>query len=117
MNQALMILMASFYILAGLNHFRKPSFYQPMMPPYIPNHSLMISLSGIAEILLGILLFFEPTKFWAAMGIIAMLTIFLSVHIYMIQTKDTVFKKVPSWILYARIPLQFGLIFWAYQYL
>ena len=106
--------MVTLYVLAGLNHFRVPEFYLRLMPPYIPEHQLMILLSGIAEFTLGILLLFKRTRKLASWGIIAMLLVFFSVHIYMLQERHTVFADVPEVILWIRIPLQFVLIYWAY---
>lgn len=49
-------LLAVFFILAGLNHFRSQEFYMRMMPPFLPWHLFLVYLSGFAEIALGILL-------------------------------------------------------------
>ncbi len=54
--------MAFLYIAAGVYHFVKPKFYLYMMPPYIPAHKLMVSLSGMAEIVFGIMLLFPQTR-------------------------------------------------------
>ena len=108
--------MALAYILAGANHFRAPEFYMPMMPNYIPRPKLMIYLSGMAEILLGALLLPEATRSLAALGIVAMLVVFFTVHVYMVQMRNSIFKKIPVAIIYLRIPFQFLLIYWAYQY-
>lgn len=104
------------YLLAGMNHFRNPKFYLPMMPPWIPAHKFMIALSGIAEISVAILLSYEPTRVFGAWITILMLIAFMPVHIYMIQVRHTVFKRVKPFILYLRIPLQFLLIYWAWTY-
>jgi len=116
MLQISLYIMAAAYILAGLNHFRAPGFYRPMMPPYIPKHNLMIALSGAAEVILGSALFFQPVRALAAWAIILMLLVFYSVHIYMWQNRKTVFAKVPPAILIGRLPLQLVLIYWAYLY-
>ncbi len=116
MNMIGLYLMAFLYVVAGANHFRKPDFYLPMMPLWIPWHKLMVLLSGMAEILLGALLLWPYFQSLAAWGIIAMLVVFFSVHVYMYQARDTVFRKVPKAVLVARFPLQFVLIFWAYLY-
>jgi uncharacterized membrane protein len=108
--------MSLFYVVAGINHFRKPDFYKPLMPPYIPWHSFMIVASGVAEIGLGLFLLLQPTRPWAAWGIITMLIAFMPVHIYMYQERHTIFLNVPAWIIVARIPLQAVLIAWAYLY-
>ncbi len=108
--------MAAVYILAGLNHFRAPQFYLPMMPPWIPKHRFMVLASGFAEVVVGVLLIPQTSRSFAAWLLILMLVIFFSVHIYMIQKRDSVFKKISPLILFTRIPLQFVLIYWAFVY-
>lgn len=116
MKRAALYLMAVFYIVAGLNHFRDPVFYLPMMPPWIPAHETMILLSGVAEVALGIALLFVKTRRLAAWGIIAMLIVFLPVHIYMYQFRETTFAHLPAIALLLRFPLQLIFIGWAYIY-
>ena len=109
-------LMAGIYILAGINHFLKPKMYMRIMPRYLPNHKLLVSLSGVFEILLGIGLCFEATKAICIYGIIAMLAVFLLVHFYMLSGEKAS-AGIPKWILMVRIPLQFVLMYWAWWYL
>lgn len=103
-------------ILAGANHFRQPKIYLRIMPPYIPAHSTMVSLSGIIEMVLGFMLLNPETQMLAAWGIITMLVVFIPVHIYMLQS-DRASLKMPQWLLWLRLPLQFGLMYWAYLYI
>ncbi|MCF8715990.1 hypothetical protein JM658_14225 [Joostella atrarenae] len=108
-------LMAVLYIIAGILHFISPRKYLSIMPPYIPYKKEMVYLSGVAEILFGVLLF-TTLKDYAIWGIILMLIAFIPVHIYMLKEKK--FEKVaPRWVLIIRVPLQFALMFWAYSYL
>lgn len=109
-------LMAAIYGFAGLMHFIRPKTYLRIMPRYLPNPKLLVSLSGIAEIMLGVGLCFPSTKNAAISGIIAMLIVFLLVHFYMLSGKKAG-AGIPQWILILRIPLQFVLIYWAYSYL
>ncbi|MEM7486879.1 MAG: MauE/DoxX family redox-associated membrane protein [Bacteroidota bacterium] len=109
-------LMAIMYVFAGIMHFIYPKAYLRIMPKYLPNHKLLVLLSGLAEIVLGIALCFEPTKNLAIYGIILMLLIFLLVHFYMLSGEKAS-AGVPKWILVLRIPLQFGLMYWAFFYL
>lgn len=109
-------LMAGIYILAGSFHFLKPKIYLRIMPRYLPAHKSLVFLSGIGEILLGIGLFFAETKDIAIYGIILMLSVFLLVHFYMLSSKKAG-AGIPVWALWLRIPLQFGLMWWAYYYL
>ncbi|MAN58222.1 MAG: hypothetical protein CMC08_00110 [Flavobacteriaceae bacterium] len=108
-------LMGVLYVLAGMNHFRKPKIYERIIPPYIPAHKEMVQLSGIAEMILGFLVMNENTQTFAGWAISAMLVLFLTVHVYMLQNERAA-MKLPKWALIARIPLQFGLIYWALQY-
>lgn len=109
-------LMAAIYVFAGMMHFIKPKTYLRIMPRYLPNHKLLVSLSGIAEIMLGVGVCFPSTKNVALSGIIAMLIVFLLVHFYMLSSKKAG-AGIPQWLLVLRIPLQFGLMYWAYSYL
>ncbi|WAC03308.1 DoxX family protein [Lacinutrix neustonica] len=109
-------LMAVIYIFAGIMHFIKPKAYLRIMPRYLPNHKLLVKLSGIAEIMLGIGLCIPLLKDFSVYGIILMLLFFLMVHVYML-TGEKASAGIPKWILLLRIPLQFGLMYWAYWYL
>lgn len=68
--------MGAIYIIAGTLHFIKPKVYLRIMPRYLPFHKALVLLSGIAEIILGVGLFFKETKDLAIYGIIAMLAVF-----------------------------------------
>lgn len=107
--------MGVLFVLAGMNHFRKPKIYERIMPPYIPAHSTMVMLSGVAEMVLGFMLMNKNSQEFAAWAIIAMLIVFIPVHIYMLQNEKAA-MKMPKWALIIRLPLQFGLIYWAFLY-
>lgn len=109
-------LMVCIYILAGLLHFAKPKVYLRIMPRLLPFPEILVYLSGVAEIILGLALCFPATKDLAIYGIILMLMIFLIVHFHMLTSKKAG-AGFPFWALILRIPLQFGLMWWAYYYL
>lgn len=109
-------LMAMIYIIAGLNHFRKPQIYLKIMPPYLPKPLFLVALSGLLEVFAGIGLFFVFTKTVALYLIIAFLFAFLLVHIYMLSSKRAG-MNLPQPLLIFRFLLQFVIIWWAYQYL
>ncbi len=108
-------LLGILFAIAGVMHFTKPKIYERIMPPYIPEPKTMVLLSGIAEMVLGFMLLNVETQWIAAWGIIVLLVSFFSVHIYMLQNEKASLK-MPRWALWLRLPLQFGLIYWAYQY-
>jgi uncharacterized membrane protein len=108
-------LLGIIFIFAGFYHFRRPKLYERIIPPYVPAKSTMVLLSGTIEMILGLLLLNPSTQQLAAWGIIALLILFLSVHWYMLQHEEAALK-LPKWVLILRIPLQFALMYWAYQY-
>lgn len=108
-------LMAILYILAGLNHFRNPGMYIRIIPPFFKNPKLLNTVSGLAEVILGILLMLSFTTKYAAWGIIALLIAIFPANFYMFQNKKASFG-LPKWILFVRLSLQIVLIVWAFQY-
>lgn len=75
-----------FYLFAGSNHFVNPSFYLPLIPPYLSQWSNEINiLSGVVEVLLALLLIPKSTRIKAGKGIIILLLVFIPCHIYFIQ--------------------------------
>jgi uncharacterized membrane protein len=109
-------LMAFMYSFAGAMHFIKPKAYIEVMPDFFKAKKILVYLSGAIEILLGIGLFFENTRSFAAIGIVLILIAFLSVHFNMLRGEKYA-MGVPKWVLLLRIPLQFILIWWAYIYI
>lgn len=109
-------LMALVYIGAGIMHFVRPKIYRRILPSYLPGHKFLVTFSGLAEIILGVALCFVATKNFAIYFVIAMLIFFLPVHFHMLLDKKAS-MGLAKWILIWRIPLQFGLMFWAYWYL
>lgn len=127
--------MAIIYIIAGIFHFIRPAYYLPIMPRYLPYHLELIYLSGVVEIVCGILLLFEQTRVLGAWLTIALLIAVCKferpigaehsvnfipfaadpANIQMAQDFWAQ-KQAQKYLALARLPLQFVLIHWAYQY-
>ncbi|HOZ73686.1 MAG TPA: DoxX family membrane protein [Flavobacterium sp.] len=107
--------MAVMYILAGINHFRRPRLYLKIIPPYFPKPKLLNALSGFAEIALGVLLCIPATSPYAALGLIALLICIFPANLFMYQN-ETARLGFSKWLLLLRLPLQVVLIAWAYAY-
>jgi uncharacterized membrane protein len=111
----LRLLLAVLFILAGVNHFRDPGFYTNIMPDYIPFHGAMVAISGVTEIVAGVLLLIPGLAWLGAWCIVAMLVVFCTVHVHMIVHADQ-YASVPLWLLWFRMGLQGVLILWAYWF-
>lgn len=101
------------FILAGINHFLNPQFYLRMMPPVLPAHLFLVYLSGVFEILFGVLLAIPKFSRVAAWLIIALLIAVFPANIYM-ALNPQLFPEFSQTALYVRLPLQFILIAWAF---
>jgi uncharacterized membrane protein len=106
--------MAVFYLTAGIYHFVNPLFYKKIMPPYLPWHFPLIYISGVAEIVLGVLLLPVKTRKPAGWGIIVLLIAVFPANVQMMLNYR--YEENPYlWIAVLRLPLQFLLIWWAYS--
>ena len=105
-------LMAIFIIFAGTMHFVNPAFFLKIMPPYLPLHKELVLLSGVAEVLLAVLLLVPQTSRMAACGIVALLIAVFPANLYLYQHQD-ILPATPI-IHFLRLPLQGLFILWAY---
>lgn len=108
-------LLGTIFIVAGILHFVTPESYRPIMPPYLPWHDGLIYLSGVFEILFGILVLIPKTQKWGAWGLVLLLIAVFPANLYMAQTGgstvgDGEWLPVIAWL---RLPLQVLLILWA----
>lgn len=111
----LKVLLALFFVGAGINHFLRIGFYLRMMPPYVPWHLAMVQISGVAEVALGALLLIPATARTAAWGLIALLIAVFPANMQMALHPDT-FPELSPRALWLRLPIQAVLIAWAYWY-
>jgi uncharacterized membrane protein len=117
-KRILLVVMAIFYVAAGLNHFANPDVYSPMMPPYLPWHRPLVLLSGAAEIGLGVAVLVPALRRAAAWGLIALLIAIFPANLHIALNNVPLFGNaegfgVWNWV---RLPLQAVLIAWAWWY-
>lgn len=107
--------MASLYYVAGFTHLLFPQLYKPLMPTWVFLPDEAIFYSGLLEIILATLLLIKRTRVLAAYLIIAMLIIYLPIHV---QHVDDCLEAEHShwWLIAVRIPVQFLLMRWAWKY-
>ena len=111
----LLILLALFFVLAGVSHFRNPDFFVSIMPPYLPAQLELVYLSGVFEILLGLGVLLPATRRWAGWGLVALLFAVYPANVHMALNPDPfVAQGTPLWALYLRLALQFVFVAWAW---
>jgi len=114
-KSTLRIVLALFFVGAGINHFVRTGFYLRMMPPYLPWPLALVEVSGIAEIVLGVLLAAPRFTVTAAWGLILLLIAVFPANLQMALHPDT-FPEFSPAALWLRLPLQGVLIAWSWWY-
>lgn len=110
-------LLVVFAVLAGANHFRAPDVYLAMMPGALPAPLGLVYVSGVAEIAGGLGLIPRRTRRLAAWGLIALFIAVFPANVNMaINHLPLGGKPMPSWALWARLPLQGVFVLWAYWF-
>ena len=107
-------MMSLFYIYAGVIHFSNSDFYLKIMPPYLPYHLELVYISGALEILLGIMLIFNKTRYLACWGLIVLLIAVFPANIYFAQTNGRPLDISPI-VAWGRLPFQavfIGIAYW-----
>jgi uncharacterized membrane protein len=116
-KRVLLWVMGGFYILNGLNHFFNADAYIAIMPAYLPWHSQLVALSGVAEIAVGAGVLIRATRVAAAWGIIALLILIFPANLYVAMNGLPYVGDEPNVVLnWVRLPFQLVLIAWAYWY-
>jgi uncharacterized membrane protein len=108
-----LVLTAAFFVVAGSLHFLRPDPYVKIVPPFIPLALWMVYISGLAEVAGGVGILLPVVRRAAGWGLVALLIAVFPANIYMamdhVQPTAT---SLPVWVLWARLPLQFVLIWW-----
>ena len=111
--------MSFFYINVGAKHLIEPDWFLYIIPPYLSNIGLeLVYISGILEIMFGILLLFPKYRKIASYGIILLLIAVYPANIYL------AFNELPQQLIgissfaasWARLPIQFIFIGLAYMH-
>ncbi len=114
-KRVMLWVMGGFYILNGLNHFLNADAYIAIMPAYLPWHSQLVALSGVAEIAVGAGVLIPATRVTAAWGIIALLILIFPANLYVAMNGLPYVGDEPNAVLnWVRLPFQLVLIAWAY---
>ena len=115
LKSTLRVVLALFFVGGGVNHFVRTGFYLRMMPTYVPLHLAMVQISGVAEIVLGVLLLLPQASAVVAWGLLALLVAVFPANLQMALHPET-FPEFRPAALWLRLPLQAVLMAWAFWY-
>lgn len=110
--------LAAAMVAIGITHFVRPEPFVEIMPAFLPAPLLLVYVSGAFEILGGIGLLVPRSRRFAAWGLIALYIAVFPANINMAihDITPTGTPALPTWALWARLPLQLVLIALAYRF-
>ena len=99
----------------GIAHFVAPAGFVKIVPAWLPNPRALVFISGAAEIAGGAGLLLPSTRRFAGLGLVALYVAIFPANLNMathgIQPDGI---TLPTWLFYARLPLQLMFIAWAW---
>ena len=107
--------MSLLYVIVGIKHFTNTDFFVTIVPPIINCKEGVVLVSGLIEVILGILLLFNKTRKLAAWGIIVMLIAVFpaNIYLYISEIARETLSITKSQALY-RMPFQIPLMIISY---
>lgn len=103
------------FIAAGINHFVMPRTYEAIVPDGMKGRAQsLVAVSGVAEVAGGLGLLLPWTRRLSGLGLIALLTAVFPANLHMASSPER-FSRIPRWALYARLPLQPLMMWWAWR--
>lgn len=106
------IVLGVFFIIAGSLHFLQTNSYILVVPNYLPFRLVAVYISGLVEIILGVLLLTNKQRRIAAWGMILLIISLLPVNIYIEEAG--IESNIP-WLSWGKIPIiiiLIGLSWW-----
>ncbi len=103
------LLLALFITYAGVQHFVNPTFFVKVIPPFLMDIALpIVYISGVIEIVIGLLLFTNKYQRLGAMSFFLLMVAFLPLHIWDVFAEDPFTGSRNA--AYIRLAMQFVLI-------
>ena len=75
------------YTYVGVRHFIDPDFFLAIMPNYLSMHLFFVYLTGMMEVVFGLLLAFRKTRKFASYGLIVLLLIVFPANIHLVESE------------------------------
>lgn len=109
------VLLGVQYIGAGFAHWAFRKMFTAIVPDYLPAHEQLVLISGAAALAGGVGVLLPTTRRAAAWGLVIWLIAVYPANIWMVQHPER-YRFIPPWMLWARLPFQFPMMWWAWKY-
>ncbi len=113
-------LLTAFFALAGALHFARPKSYEAIVPPALqPRKREIVVISGTAELAGAALVLPPATRRLGRWWLLALLAAVFPANVHMAVNPDQIDgldpRKLPRWLLWARLPLQPLMMAWVWR--
>jgi len=108
----LIIISSVFYVIVGIKHFIDPNYFLAIVPPYLPYHLELVYISGLFEVVFGLMILIPKYRYWGSIGLILLLVAVFPANIYLAQNSGAqeaigATQDIATW----RLPVQ-GIFIW-----
>ena len=109
-------IMSLFYVSVGINHFLNPEWFVKIVPPMLLEFNYkLVYLSGVCEVMFGLLILIPKARYYAAWGLILTLAAVFPANIYLAQTNGVAMDTTAA-VAWYRLPFQTVFILIAYRH-
>ncbi len=104
-------------MVAGSLHFLRPETYEAIVPPYVPRAREAVAVSGVAEIAGGLSALSPRLQTFTRWWLTGLLLAVFPANVHMAVNPDQIRggRRIPRWLLWARLPVQALLIAWVWR--
>lgn len=110
--------LAAFFSFTGMMHFVVPRSFEAIVPPGVPAREA-VAASGVAEIAGGLAVLHPACRRFGRWWLLALLLAVFPANCHMAinpeQIKGLDLKRIPRWLLWARLPLQPLAMLWVWR--
>lgn len=111
LKTVLRLLYGAGFLFAGIAHFKRSKGFEAIVPAVLPFKKAIVAISGVIEIVYGVLLLLNRGTTFVTKTLPGFLTAVFPANVYMaVKNIPLGDKKLPVWALWGRLPLQWLLI-------
>lgn len=113
--------LGALFLFVGTMHFVQPRFFWPLMPPWLPWHHELVAISGVVELVVGVMLLVPAWRAWGGWLAIATLLAVWPANWHHalsggLSHPDLPAEMASATIAWVRLPLQLPLLWWAWTF-
>ncbi|SFP47911.1 Uncharacterized membrane protein [Geodermatophilus dictyosporus] len=106
--------LAALMVGSGVTHFTRPGYYRGLVPSWLPARSALVAVSGLADVVAGVLVAVPATRAAGARATAALITTYLPAHLEPLRHRRTAQRAFdrPAGVA-ARVAVNLGYVAWA----